>query len=337
MSYQKLSFIKVKNFIQTACLSLVLAGFSTVLTGCDSSSNQKKIGIIVPIEHKAMNEIVAGFTETLRENYPVPVKIKVANAQGDINLERAMIQQMRNENYDLIVPIGTDASQMSAAVIKKQPILSLASSLTDKDRKQRKPCNLAVVQDEIPTQKFLSFIHAVYPDLSRLVLIHSTSEKVFPEVQAAIAAGKANGIQVKAMMVPTLNDLYSTANNIPADTQGIIVLKDHLIVSGISTLEITAARRKIPLMTSDQGSVQEGAGFALGVHEREIGVYGAKVAKAILSGVSACDIGIARLTSLTVFINKASLLKENQSLETIQKAAKKLNYAVEFVQSGKEE
>jgi|SRR5579885_320111 putative ABC transport system substrate-binding protein len=317
--------------IEIAFYLSVIICLLVILAGCKPSSGEKKIGIIVPIEHKAMNEIVAGFTETLRASTSVPFRIKVANAQGDINLERAIIQQMKNENYDIIVPIGTDATQMSATMIPSQPIVSLAASITQQERVQRKHCNIAVVHDEISADQLIQFIHLVNPQLKRIALIHSASDKVFPEVTAAVAAGKRYGIELKPMMVPTLNELYSTANNIPADMQGILVLKDSLIVSGISTLEITAEKRHIPLITSDQGSVQDGAAFALGVHERQIGTEGAALAADVLNGKPVCSLPMVDMTKLTIFVNKSSLDKEQQSLTAIQTAASKLNYKLEMV------
>lgn len=320
----------IKNHIKKIVISSLSICFIAALAACKPTSNEKKIGIIVPIEHKAMNEIVSGFTQTLRAESSFPLKFKVANAQGDMNLERAIIQQMKDEHYDMIVPIGTDATQMSAAAIQHQPIVSLAADISQQDR-ERKTCNIAVVHDEIPAEKLVQFIHQVYPQFTQLVLIHSTSDKVFPEVDATIKAGKQYGIQIKPMMVPTLNDLYSTANAIPANAQGILILKDSLIVSGISTLQAAAEKRHIPLITSDQGSVQDGAGFALGVHERQIGVDGASLAAAVLNGKTPCSLPAVEMTKLTVFVNPSSLMKQQQSLQPIQAAANKFKFNVEKV------
>lgn len=303
----------------------------TSLIGCQSSADEKKIGIIVPIEHKAMDEIVAGFTSTLRAEYPHSLTFKVANAQSDMNLERAIIQQMKEENFALIVPIGTAATQMSVATIKNKPIVSLAASFSQKDRESLKSCNIAVVNDEISNQRLMQFIHVVYPQLTQLVLIHSAEDKVLPDVQKMITVGKNNGIEVKPMMVTSLNELYTTANNIPNNAQAIFILKDNLIASGISTLVLAAQKRHIPLITSDQGTVQEGAAFALGVHEREIGVDGAKLAAQVLSGQAACQLSIVEMTRLTVFVNKEALQKQNQSLDALQAAAQKQHYQLEFV------
>ena len=262
------------NTFITKAIALALCGIT--LVSCQANSNNKKIGIIVPIEHKAMNEITDGFEKTLAAQTKQQLTFKVANAQGDLNLERAIIQQMKNEGYDLIVPIGTDAGHMTAAAIQNQPILSLASSYSEQERTQRKPCNVAVLSDGMPIAKIVSFLHETYPNNKNIVLVYSASEKIYPDVQAAVAIGKRYGMHIKPMLASTLNDLYSVANAMPADTQGILVLKDSLIVSGISTLILQAEKRHIPLMTSDQGSVQDGAAFALGVHGRDIGVEGAK-------------------------------------------------------------
>ncbi len=313
--------------------TLVLLGLS--LIGCQADSNKKKIGIIVPIEHKAMDDITNGFEATLRAETKQPLKFKIANAQGDLNLERAIILQMKNEAYDLIVPIGTDAGHMTAANIQDKPILSLASSYTEQERTQRKPCNVAVLHDEIPVAKLVSFLHQVYPNIKNIVLVHSAAEKIYPDVQTAVNIGKGYGMQIKPMLAATLNDLYSIANAMPDNTQAILVLKDNLIVSGIATLALQAEKRHIPLITSDQGSVQDGAAFALGVHERDIGVEGAKLAAQILAGKPACSLPIVTMSKLTVFVNPDALAKEKQTMESIAAAAKQNHYAVETVSGEK--
>lgn len=320
----------ISYFIKICFVSLLI----TSLFGCDTSSqHQKKIGIIIPIQHKAMDEIVAGFEETLRAHSHEPLQFQVMNAQSDMNMQRAIISQMKNTHTDLIVPIGTDATEMSVAMINQQPIVSLASSFSQQDRDKRKNCNIAVVHDEISTDQIFDFIQLVYPHIKKITLIHSTSDKVFPEVKAAIQAGKNRGITVKPIMVPTLQELYSVSQSLPSDTDAIFVLKDSLIVSGISTLSLTAAKKHIPLITSDQGSVQDGAGFSLGVHEREIGVKGGLLASEILAGKNPCDLPIVNMTHLTVFVNTKALEQEHQSLVAIQAAAKQKNYPVEITET----
>lgn len=319
----------MKMLLNSMLIFTLFVGVVFFINGCDSSSTEKKIGIIVPLEHRAMNAIVDGFVKTLHKQYTQPIKIKVANAQGDINIQRAIIQQMKDEHYDIIVPIGTTTTQMTAATVQHETIVSLAAQYTQKERDERKSCNIAVVHDEISTQQQLEFIHAVYPNVSKMVLIHSPQDKVFSEIIEAMTEGKKLGIEIKPIMINSLNELYTISNSIPDNAQAIYILKDHMIVSGIATLEKLAEKKHIPLITSDQGSVQDGAAFALGVHENDIGVEGAKLTYKILSGSSACELPITEMTKLTVFVNSKSLQKENQNIASIISAAKKFNYEIE--------
>ncbi|MES2615174.1 MAG: ABC transporter substrate-binding protein [Bdellovibrionota bacterium] len=289
------------------------------------------IGIIEPLEHKAMDEIVAGFTQTLSQQFHKKYVIEVENAQGDSNLQRAIYQKMKDAHYDLIVPIGTMPTQMAVSMIHNKPIVSLAANFTEVDRSKLKPCSIAVVHDEIPAEKILNFIHATYPNITQLSLLHSSSDKVLPEVEKTIAVGKALGITIKHHMVSTLPELMATAQALPKETQGIFVLKDHLIVSGVATLTQIAIQKKIPLITSDEGSADGGATFALGVHEKQIGVEGALLAARVLEGTQACSIPIQEMSELTIFVNHQTLLAQNLALEPIQNAANKLRYQVEFV------
>ena len=258
---------------------------SMLLIACQSSEHTKKIGIIVPLQHKALDEIVTGFIETLKSQTPFPIEFKVANAQNDLNLQRAIIQQMQDDNqYVMVAPIDLVPTQMALAMVHDKPIVSIASSYSQQEREKLKPCNIAIVHDDVPPDKIIAFIHNAYPQISHLTLIHSTFEKIFPDVKIAVQAGKDLTIEVKPLMVANLSDLYGVANALPQGSQGILVLRDNMIVSGISTLAMSAAKLQIPLITSDQGSVQEGGGFSLGVHERDIGVAGAELAADILSG-----------------------------------------------------
>lgn len=284
-----------------------------------------------------MTEIVNGLKERLSKMSGIEdVEVKVMNAQGDQNLQRAIIQQMRDQNYAVIVPVATGVTQMTLSMIHNKPIVSLASQITEADRKKLNPCNIVVVHDEIPSRKLMEFLHIAYPGIKHIVLIHSTTDKVMPDVKQTIATAKQYDIQVKPLMVATLPELVSATQALPKDTQGIFILKDNLIASGAPTLAKAASDRHIPLFTSDEGSVKAGGGFALGVHEKQIGEEGATLVAAAIHGDSVCAINNVTMTNLTVFMNKASLQSAQQSTENIEKAAKHLNYTIEYVGAGQE-
>lgn len=92
-----------------------------------------------------------------------------------------------------------------------------------------------------------------------------------------------------------------------------------------------AKANKILLITSDDGTVQKGAGFAVGVHEKDIGIAGAKLAARILQGATPRELPIVRLTKPTVFVNLQALADKTKDIQTIELAAKQFGYSVEGI------
>lgn len=317
----------MKTFFHCSSFAALILASTCALAAAPA----KKVAILVPAEIQAMTEITQGFETTLQAHYPGPIQFKVANTQGDTNLEHATILALRDQGYDLIAPIGSDATAMTLSLVKNTPVLSLASDLNDAQRQKLKPCNVAVVHDEISSTQQLAFIHQAFPTIKTIVLIHSASDKIFPEVKDAQAAGAKLGLTIKPMMAATLLDLQTVANNLPNDTQAIFILKDMQMVSGIAQLAKMAQNCHIPLISSDDGSVQNGADFALGVHEKQIGINGALLAADILKGKQACSLPISEMRQLTVFINPKAMTRMSVSIQAVQTTAAQLHYPVETV------
>lgn len=316
------AFILKTLFISIGCFLLLACN--------DNKEKPIVIGIIEPIQHTAMQEIVSGFDATLKQHYKKPYVIKVENAQNDMNLQRAIIQKMKDANYDIIVPIGTSASQMVVNMVTKQPIVSLASTLSEQERAQLTHCNVAIVHDEISSMQLLTFVHQAFPQIKNIMLIHSAAENVLPEVERAIKAGHLIGIAVSHRMVTTLQELYTVAQSLPSQYDAILILKDNFIASGASTLSLVAQKKKIPFIASDEGSVKAGADLALGVREKQIGVEGGKLAAAILQGSDACKMPIVEMTTLSVFINEAHpVIQANK--QAIQQATHNAHYSLQFL------
>ena len=330
--------MKVK-FKTAQILCLFFGGVTTLVYGVTNTKSSEpktiRIGIIEPIKHQAMDEIVAGFNGVIdqynKQQNKNRVTIQVENAQADMNLEHAIIQKMNVAKYDIIAPIGVDATYMTISQTKNIPIVSIASDLGDKERNKLNPCNVAVVHDEISNTQLLNFAHDAYPEVTKILVIYSNSNKVFPEVTNLEQVASSMNIIINKKMVTSLSELNSTLKQSIKDNQMIFILKDHLVVSAIANIAQVANDKQIPLFTSDQGSVVDGGGFALGVQEQDIGKYSANLAVQIIDGKSACSIPIINMTDLDVFINQKALIKSGQNPQSIIDAAKKSNYKVRIV------
>lgn len=280
-----------KYFLPTL---LFIISFSTF-----SVYAETRIGIIVPLEHEAMNQIVEGIKEALSNEI---VDIKVKNAHGDINMMSTILKQMNDQDFDIIIPIATSTSQMAISHIKNKPIICTAANITPAVGSK-----VTGVNDEAVATSALSFL----PSIKKIAVIYSASEKIAPEVYELKEYANHHMLDLHMVMAQSLVELPIAIRNIPSDVEAIFVLKDSLIVSGINILIQEAFVRNIPVITCDEGSIVKGATLAIGVREKDIGIKSGLIAKEIISGKDPGIIPYSNLKNLSLFINPEAFAKQN--------------------------
>lgn len=286
------------------------------------------IGILVPLQHKALDEIVGGFKQEMLNEYKGNVNFIVKNAQGDMNIQRSILQEFTQDNVDLVVPIGTAALEMSLSVVKEKPVLGLAANFTDEDRSKAKKKNMSNIIDEIPVAKQLEFAAKVIPNLKKVTLIYSSTEKSMRDAGDFLSAAKIKNVKVQKLMIQQLSELYTVTQQIDRDNQAVFIEKDHLIVSGINTLTKAAAKLQMPIISADDGSVQDGAAFAVGVAEKQIGVEGAKLAMQFFDGADIGKLPITTIKKLYVFINLTTAKQQGVAVDRVERIAKQDGYVI---------
>lgn len=305
----------MKSIVKIIFLVIILAiiGYVARFHLSSSPSESIKIHFVLPVEHQSLLEIVEGFQESLSNQLKREVRYKVYNAQGDVNLQRSLLQKLAQESSSLVVPVGTNTTQLTLKLIKDKPILSLAAMYTEADRKGYL---LTGVLDEIPEDQFVSFLKNVHAPSSKIIIIHSADDRRVKEAIEIERLLKLQKIQVKRLMVHTLNDLYTVSQSFPPHTESVIILKDNLVVSGITVLKKACDQKKIALITSDEGTVKHGASMGFGVTEKDIGRAGGTIAASVLKGSPIQSIPIQHLRDLKVFVNM-DYLKTHKNVEPL--------------------
>ncbi len=303
----------------------ILAAMSAISLSAMAAPAPKTIGILVPIALPAMDQIVNGFETEVRATYHGPVTFIVKNAEGNTSIQQSILQEFQQNKVDIIAPIGTDATQMAAHMIKDQPIIAIAAEMP----KGPNIHNVTNVLDEISVPKQIDFIHEALPNLKNMVLIYSDDSRIFADAAKAVTAAQKNNIKMQKLMIEQLPDLYTVQQHIAPNTQAIFVLKDEMVVSGISALVQQAERNHMAVIASDDGSVGNGAAFALGVGESDIGKYSAKAAVKMLNGTPANKIPSYTMTQYSVFINPAAAQKQGIDINALKATAKKYDYSVD--------
>lgn len=292
------------------------------------STEGLRIGLVVPVQNVALDDIVDGFKKEMAAQFAGrAISIDVQNALGDINLQKSAFNKFINDKVDIIVPIGKSATLMALTMApKEQPVLFLAAFITpDSELVRNKPSLMGVI-DEIPVTMQLDFMRAAMTDLKKLAVVYVSSDKVFDDVKEFSKEALRYGIAVQELMVQNLAELYTVASRIEPDNQAIFTLKDVMVASGINALVQQADALRIPLVTSDEGTIRSGGAFAVGVTEAAIGRQGAQIASSFLENNQFERIQYLR--QISVFVNKSACAKQGVNADAIKSAAAQLKLSV---------
>ncbi len=332
----------LKKFILIFCLLISIVG-------CNGKKDKVSIGIIVPARHHALDDIVRGFKEVIQSSdYAEQLEVIEGNAEGDINIQRAIIQKFIDKGVSVYAPIGVAPSHMVSMMLKSNSdvdIVGLATDLQEGDRFNRNPCNITAVNDDVPIADVVKFLVNYFKDMKKITVVYSDSNKIVPEVLSLEEELHKYGVILQKLMIHELKDMYNVSGVVNSDSQGIFVLKDNLVVSGIDILIEQARKRKIPLVTSDEGSVLRGAYFALGVNESDIGREGARLALALVASyfgdedkIDACSLPIFHMKNKAmVYLNKEAIAKGYVDTEAVEQSAQKYGYKLNIVSTRVEE
>lgn len=295
-----------------------------------------KIGVIVPMQHAAMEEIVTGLKETLKPHLSEGDEIIVKNANGDQTLQHQIIKQMLNSNVDYFLPIGTSTSLMTLSVIKSKPVICIAAVINPETFKKISRGRVGVINDEIEVTHLLGFIKKHAPEIKNLGLIYSNSEKIFPEIKQAQDFCQKNDLSLVLRKVDSIAEVHHFAQPLMPQVDAVVVLKDHTVVSAISGLASLAKKHKKLVITMDDGSVKNGAHFGLGVREKDIGVAAAKTLIKALKGNKGEAFKVTNLSNLSVFFNKTAMLEQTKfSLDRLKDAAQAMSYSFDPISAKK--
>lgn len=153
--------------------------------------------------------------------------------------------------------------------------------------------------------------------------LYGNSEKNVPDIESAKAFCKQHKLKLCLRKVDTLAEVHLNAETLAEEVQVIIVLKDHLVVSGIASLIASAHKAGTLLFAMDDGSVSAGAPLGLGVLEKEIGRTAAAVLQKMLLAPSAQKVHQVTMRKLHVFYNPQAFQTQSfLTFENVEKVSK---------------
>lgn len=294
-----------------------------------------QIGIIQLVEHPALDASCSGFRDALEQNgyaNGTNIKIDFQNAQNDMSNLKTISQKFVGDKKDLILAIGTGASQSIAAETSDIPIVITAVtdpagvSLVESNEKPN--TNITGTSDLTPVKEQIDLIKQLVPDAKKIAVLYSSGEQnSLIQANMAEEAAKALGIETEHKTVSSTNDVPQVVESIVGNADAIYIPTDNTLASSMPSVAGIAIQNKIPVIVGEQGMVEQGGLASWAINYYELGYKTGMMAIDILSGKSKPqDMPIQYSDSIELVINKRfadeinitipdTLIKEAQIIE----------------------
>lgn len=296
-------------------LMVSLLVIMTVLTGCGKNIKNEviNIGINQLVEFEALDQCREGFIQALEENGYIDgenIKIDYQNAQGDMNIAQTISKKFASEKKDLIFAIATPSAQASYNATKDIPIL--ISAVTDPVKagivkSMDKPgTNVSGTSDYLPVEKQLDLMKRLVPNAKRIGVLFNTSE-VNSEVQIDELKKAAKEYEIVTLGITSTNEVNNAINSLVKKIDVLFVPTDNLVVSSMPIIVRSTLQAKIPIIASEQGSVESGALATAGINYYKLGYETGKMAVEVIKGADISDMPLKTSEETDIFINENTL------------------------------
>jgi putative ABC transport system substrate-binding protein len=320
--------------IKNKLMSLILVGTIGVslLTGCSKDNNDKlsdsnkdirTIGITQLVEHPSLDKARDGFIKALEDSGYKDgenIKIDCQNAQNDMPTTQMIANKFVSDKKDLIYAISTPSAQAAYNATKDIPILITA--VTDPvtaglvksiDKPER---NVSGTSDYISIDKNLELIKMFIPDAKTIGVLYNTSE-VNSKIQVDTLKEYAskNNYEVVEKGVSSSMEISQAMSSLVGKIDVLYVPTDNLIVSSMPIVSKIATNNKVPVISSEDGSVKSGALACQGIDYEKLGYKTGELAVKVLNGEEISNIPVTMLDETQIIVNEDTL--NSLSLEKI--------------------
>lgn len=317
--------MKSFNLSKTSMARLLLASSIATLIGCsnqadnnaDSQTNTqakpaKSVAITAIVEHPSLDMIREGVIDELAEQgYKADDNLTVnfQSAQGNMSTVAQISKQFVADNPDAIVPISTPSAQSMVAATSTLPIIytavsdPVAAKLIDKDNKPTQ-ANVTGLSSQLPLEPQLDLIQKIKPDAKVVGYVYSPGEANSVALRDRLKeALPKRGLELLDIPANRPTDIGMATRSLQGKADIIYTSMDNNVASAFEAMTLAADELDIPIIASDEFSVQRGATAALGVNDYDFGRKTGQMVAQILDGKAVSEVTPEIMNELTLFIS----------------------------------
>ena len=247
-----------------------------------------RVAIVQPMTHTSLDQIRETIIANLAED--PGIEIVTQNANGDTAALTSILQNLKSEKTDIIVPIATSTAQTAKAVYdgEKTPIVfaavsdPVAAGLTGEGSEM-----ITGVSNNIPADEIVKLVYNFQPECKKIGFVYTSSEtNSVSTINSAKKYCDENGIAYEETSISNVSELQTAVES--------------LLSKGVEAL-YTGNDNTIASMVAD-------GGFAtVGVNYVQLGEQVADIVKRIKAGEKPADIPYETLAEYAKFVNKKAV------------------------------
>jgi putative ABC transport system substrate-binding protein len=330
------------TFVSTLRLSLCGAAISAISTlgliGCSNSSTDnapaadstataekpaKTLAITQIVEHPSLDEMRRGIIDELADNGYIEgqnLKVNFQSAQGNTGTAGQIAKQFVGDSPDAIVAISTPSAQSIVAATTSIPIVytavsdPLGAKLLTADGKPFQD-NLTGLSSQLPLDPQLDLLQKIKPNLKTIGYVYSPGEANSVSLRDSLkAALPARGLSLLDIPANRPTDIGMATRSLQGRADIIYTSFDNNVASAFEAMTQAANEIQIPIIASDEFSVQRGATAALGVNDYDFGRVTGKMVYRILNGEPVSTIKPEVMNDLTLYVSPKHAKAQGVSL-----------------------
>ncbi len=276
-------------------------------TDASQSGTPYRIAIVQPMSHTSLNQIrdtiVANLNESGRS-----IEIITENANNDTTALATILNNVRSQGVDLVIPIATSTAQSAKTVFDgdSTPIVFAAVSdptaagLTGDDCQ-----NITGVSNNIPAAEIVKLIFNFQPDCETIGFLYTSSEtNSVSTINAAKAYCDQEGIAYEEAAIANLSELQTAAESLIADgVDALYTGNDNSIASAMATYTDVAYAAGIPIYCGADSMVADGGFATVGVNYVQLGEQVADMVLEIMDGTAPSELPYETLSNYAQYVN----------------------------------
>ena len=274
-------------------ISLILIAVMTLclFAGCvQEDDGIIKIAVVRQLDHSSMDEIQNAITAQLDKiaaDKKLTIQYKDFSGGNDATILGQVGAQIKDDNYDAVIPIGTLAAQCMVTALEgtDTPVIYAAVSDPQKAGLVDLP-KVTGVSDALNTEFIMNMILAINPDIKTVGLLYSNSE---PNSATPIAQAKAyldsKNIVCLEKTGNTAAEIIAAAESLVGRVDAVFTPTDNVVMASAGAVAEILNEDGIPHYTGADSFVTAGAFVTSGVNYTELGAKAADMAiDALLNG-----------------------------------------------------